>query len=76
MILNRQYVGLILIASLIAWPAARSMNGLLPIAYKCPDRIYTYIIATVALIFICFITSLFYTAKAALRNPVEALRYE
>lgn len=75
-ILNRQYVGLILIASLIGWPVARYVNGFLPVAYKCPENYYVYILATAALIFVCFFTSLFYTAKAAIRNPVEALRYE
>jgi len=76
MILNRQYVGLILLASIVAWPVARYLSVFLPVAYKCPDRTYIYVIAPIALIFICFFTSLFYTVKAALRNPVEALRYE
>lgn len=76
MILNPQYVGLILLASIVAWPVARYLSVFLPVAYKCPDRIYIYVIATIALISICFFTSMFYTVKAALRNPVEALRYE
>jgi len=76
LILNRQYVGLILIASIFAWPFAWYLNAMLPIAYRSPEKIYLYVIATVYLIVICFITSLFYTVKAALRNPVEALRYE
>lgn len=76
MILNRQYFGLVLIASAVAWPTARYLNASLPIAYKNPEGITVYIFATVAILAICFITSLFYTVKASIRNPVEALRYE
>jgi len=76
LILNRQYFRLILIASLIAWPVARSINALLPIAYKSPEKIFIYLFASLSLLVICFVTSLFYTARAAMKNPVEALRYE
>ena len=76
MILNGQYVGLILLTSLIAWPVARYLNAFLPVAYRPPESIYTYILATLVLLVICFVTSLFYTVRAATRNPVEALKYE
>ncbi len=75
-LLNRQFLELILFASLIAWPVAWYANARIPVAYKCPERIETYLFATIALLVICFVTSLFYTVAAALKNPVEALRYE
>ncbi len=76
LILNRQYIGLILIASFIAWPIARLVNAFLPMAYKSPENIFIYIFSSLFLLVMCVVTSLFYTLRAATRNPVEALRHE
>ena len=76
LILNRQFIWSIVVASAIAWPAAWFVSQMLPIYYRLPEKLSIYLGASVLLIAISFASSLFYTWKAATRNPVEALRYE
>ncbi len=74
--LGREYLALIILASLIAWPLSYLLFSELPGTYKCPFAIWPYILATAIVVAIVFVTALYHTIKAAYSNPVEALRYE
>jgi putative ABC transport system permease protein len=75
-LLIREYMLLILVSSLLAWPVAWKMYDLLPGANKQPMHYGGFFLATGIVIFIALITSGYQSWKAARSNPVEALRYE
>jgi len=77
-ILNKSFVKWVLIANLIAWPAAfYVMNRWLQnFAYRIELSWWMFILAAVTALLIALITVSFQTVKAALKNPVDSLRYE
>jgi putative ABC transport system permease protein len=77
-LLSNEFIVLIAIANVIAWPVAYfAMNRWLEdFAYRIDigPRIFT--LAGIAALVIALITVIYHAVKAALSNPVEALRYE
>lgn len=77
-ILNKSFMKWVLLANLIAWPAAWFvMNRWLQnFAYRIDLSWWMFVLAALLALVIAFITVSFQTVKAALRNPVDSLRYE
>lgn len=77
-ILNKNFIKWVLIANLIAWPAAWFiMNSWLQnFAYRIKLSWWMFILAAVLALLIALITVSFQTVKAALKNPIDSLRYE
>jgi putative ABC transport system permease protein len=77
-ILNTSFVKWVLIANLIAWPIAwYIMNRWLQnFAYRIDLTWWMFVLAAVLALFIALVTVSFQTVKAALKNPVDSLRYE
>ena len=76
--LSREFLKLVLIASLIAFPVAWwAMNKWLQsFAYRINISWWVFVIAGVAAILIALITVSFQAIKAAIANPVKSLRTE
>jgi putative ABC transport system permease protein len=77
-IISRQFIILIALANLIAWPLAYYfMNGWLKdFAYRINIGIMTFIIAGILTLLIALLTISYQAIKAASANPVKSLRYE
>jgi len=77
-ILNKNFIKWVLIANLIAWPAAWFiMNSWLQnFAYRINLSWWMFILAAALALLIALITVSFQTVKAALKNPIDSLRYE
>lgn len=76
-ILIKEYIVLVLAASLFACPAAYYMfTNAMPAAYKAGMQPWEFIAGTVIILIITLVVTSFHTIKAAVTNPVEALRYE
>jgi putative ABC transport system permease protein len=67
-----------LIANLIAWPLAwYAMNKWLQsFAYKTTFELWIFLLAGITALAIALITISFRSFKAAVQNPVKALKYE
>jgi putative ABC transport system permease protein len=76
--LNASFVKWVLIANLIAWPAAWYFmdNWLRNFAYRIELSWWMFILASVLALLIALLTVSIQTIKAALKNPADALRYE
>jgi putative ABC transport system permease protein len=76
--LSREFIKLVLIASLIAFPAAWwAMNAWLQsFAYRINISWWVFAVAGIATLSIALITVSLQTIKAALMNPVKSLRTE
>lgn len=77
-LISRQFAVWILIANLIAWPAAYYFikNWLNIFAYKADISILYFIFSGVIVLLLALAITSYHTVKAALKNPVESLRYE
>ncbi len=77
-ILNTSFVKWVLIANLIAWPIAwYVMNRWLQnFAYRIGLSWWMFVLAAVLALFIALVTVSIQTVKAALKNPIDSLRYE
>jgi len=77
-ILNKSFVIWVLLANLIAWPVAWFvMNRWLQnFAYRIELSWWMFVLAAVLALVIALITVSFQSVKAALKNPVDSLRYE
>ncbi len=77
-ILNTSFVKWVLTANLIAWPVAwYGMNRWLQnFAYHIDLSWWMFLLAAVLALFIALVTVSFQTIKAALKNPIDSLRYE
>ncbi|MCB0840521.1 MAG: FtsX-like permease family protein, partial [Bacteroidetes bacterium] len=80
MLIYREFVLLISLASLIAIPAAWFFvnNWLLDFAYRIDtvDYWYLFLLGSIAALLIAVITMSFRAIGAAMGNPAEGLRYE
>jgi putative ABC transport system permease protein len=78
MLLSKEFVKLILFANLIAWPVAYfALSQFLQIyAYRINIDLLTFPLVGLAALAIALLTISSQAIKAALANPVEALRYE
>lgn len=76
--LNKSFVKWVLIANLIAWPAAwYIMNKWLQnFAYRIELSWWMFVLAAVLALLVALLTVSFQSIKAALKNPADALRYE
>jgi putative ABC transport system permease protein len=76
--LSKEFLILVALANLIAWPAAYYImnHWLEAFAYKAEIGIEVFLLASLAVLIIALITISFQAIKAARANPVEALRHE
>ncbi len=77
-ILTREFVRWVIIANVLAWPAAwYLMNQWLQnFEYRITQNWWTFVLASVISILIALLTVSFQTIKTTRKNPVDALRYE
>jgi ABC-type antimicrobial peptide transport system permease subunit len=77
-IVTKDFMLLVGLANLIAWPLAYTvMDRLLQnYAYRINLNLWIFAVPTAAVLFIAFITVIFHSLKAALADPVNALRHE
>lgn len=77
-LLSREIVILIIVANLVAWPVAWYFLDawLSSFAYHIEINLLVFFLAAVIALFIALITVSTQTIKAAVSNPVNALRYE
>lgn len=75
-LLSREYFILLFFSLLIAFPGAWWTFEQIPSANKLHIQLWIFGLATVILFIIILITTSYQTIKAALQNPVDALRYE
>ena len=77
-LLSKQFTRWVLIANLIAWPAAYYFiqTWLQDFAYRIEIGWSIFIYAALLALFIALITISFQTIKAALANPTDSLKYE
>ncbi|MDX1641880.1 MAG: FtsX-like permease family protein, partial [Balneolaceae bacterium] len=78
LLLTKEYVWLLVIANLVAWPVAYiSMNRWLnDFAYQTDMSIWIFMAAGGAVLLIALATVSYHSAKAGRINPVESLRSE
>ena len=76
--LSKEFIKLVLIASLVAFPVSwYAMNKWLEsFAYRVSISWWVFVVAALAALFIALITVSFQAVKAALMNPVKSLRTE
>ena len=77
-ILIREFLWLVLIANLIAWPLAYYVmhNWLQGFAYRVSMNIAIFLLAGLLTLSIALITVSYQSIRAARANPVDSLRYE
>jgi len=77
-LLTKEFAALVLIANLLAWPIAyfAMKKWLDNFAYRIGISVWIFLGATAGALFIALITISFQTARVALTNPVNTLRYE
>ncbi|WP_293307045.1 ABC transporter permease [Pedobacter sp. UBA5917] len=77
-LLNKTFLVLVIIANLISWPVAYLVVGkwLSGFAYRIDMPLYPFLLATIVSIIIAVLTVSIQARKAALGNPVKALKYE
>lgn len=77
-LLIKQFTKWVIIANLIAWPAAYFMmkKWLQNFAYQAPLTIWVFLISAMLALIIAILTVSYQSMKAALANPVSSLRYE
>ncbi|MDH5467241.1 MAG: ABC transporter permease [Candidatus Aminicenantes bacterium] len=77
-LLSKQFIRLVLIANIIAWPIAyfAMRQWLQNFAYRIGIGLWVFLLASVLVFVIALATISFQAVKAALSNPVDSLRYE
>lgn len=77
-LLNRSFLALVIVANLISWPVAYifARSWLVGFAYRIEMPIWPYLLATLTSILIALFTVSIQARKAAVNNPVNALKYE
>ena len=78
MLLSREFMLLILLANLIAWPIAyyAMHRWLQDFAYRIDLEIWAFVLSGFLVLFIALTTVSYQAWKVARTNPVDALRYE
>ncbi|WP_449438175.1 ABC transporter permease [Pedobacter steynii] len=76
--LNRSFLVLVIAANLISWPIAYIITNkwLQSFAYRIDMPVIPFIIATVVSCIVAILTVSLQARKAAVSNPVKALKYE
>ncbi len=77
-LLTREFVPLVLLANLIAWPLAYYVMSqwLQEFAYRISIGLGSFVLAGAVALLIALLTVSYQAAKAATANPVDALKYE
>ena len=78
MLLSREYLVIIIISNLVAWPAGYLVmnNWLDTFAYRIEVGWYIFILASFITLLVTFFTVAYQSVKAAMADPVKSLRYE
>ncbi len=78
LLLSRELIALVLIGNIIAWPVAYyfMQRWLQTFAYRINMNLLVFVLAAVVALAIAAVTTGYQAVKAAMTNPVEALRYE
>ena len=76
--LSKEFVKWVLVANLIAWPAAYFLMGkwLQDFTYRTDLSIWIFLMSAALALFVALLTVSFQSIRAALANPVDSLRYE
>lgn len=76
--LSKEFIILVVIANLIAWPVAYFImtKWLEEFAYKIDLNLGVFVLAGLIVLIIALLTVSYQAAKAAIANPVKSLRYE
>jgi putative ABC transport system permease protein len=76
--LNRDFVRLVFIANVIAWPLAyyAMSRWLADFAYRIPIRPWIFLLSSLLSLAGALLVVVWQTVRAALRNPAETLRHE
>jgi putative ABC transport system permease protein len=77
-LLTREFIKWVLLANIIAWPAAYFLmkRWLQNYAYRVDIGFLTFVMAGVMALAVAFLTIAYRSIKAAAANPVDSLRYE
>lgn len=77
-VLSRQFIALVMVANLLAWPLAYwgTQQLLQNHAYRIDIGITVFVLTGVMSIVLALVTVSYQSVRAALANPVKALRYE
>lgn len=75
-LLAREFVLLLIVANIIALPLGAINKIMDPAEIKVESSPWEYVLAAGIIIFIAFLTISYHTILAAIRNPVDSLRYE
>jgi len=77
-LLSKEFIRLMALANLIAWPLAYYMmhNWLQNFAYRTEISVMVFILSAACTLIIAFFTMSFRSVKAARANPADTLRYE
>lgn len=78
LLLSKEFTKWVLLANIIAWPIAYYVMAkwLQNFPYRMDIRLWIFLVSGALALFIAIITVIFQAVKAALANPVDALRYE
>ncbi|MFC1492507.1 ABC transporter permease [candidate division KSB1 bacterium] len=78
LLLSREYTSLLIIANILAWPAAwYIMNKWLEIfSYRTDIELWMFVFSAVLISVLSLITVSSQTVKASYSNPIDSLRYE
>ncbi len=76
--LSKEFAILVLLANILAWPAAYFLmqSWLQNFAYRIRITPWIFLLSSLAALLIAMITISFQTLKAVMADPVESLRYE
>jgi len=76
--LSREFIKWVIIANIIAWPAAYFVMSrwLQNFAYRTSINFWIFILSAALALVFALLTISFQAFKAGLANPVDALRYE
>ena len=78
MLLSKEFTGLVLVANLVAWPVAyyAMSKWLQNFAYRIDLGPGVFVLGGALALLIAWMTVSYQAIRAAMANPVEALRYE
>jgi putative ABC transport system permease protein len=76
LLISREYYIMLLFAFIVASPSALMVFEKIPSANKLHAQPWVYVLGFGIVFMIILLTTSYQTLIAALRNPVEALRYE
>jgi putative ABC transport system permease protein len=74
--LSKEFLWLLLIANLFAWPASYFIYTTLPGAHKYGIEIWEFLLAAIIIFAVAIVTISYHIVILIKQNPVEALKYE